>query len=145
MIPTIERRVWIGAAPEAVYDVIARVEEYPRYSDAIRRITATAPGRYHWVAGLGALTLEWDAEVTVAQPPAHFAWRSFHGFSNRGRWDLTPAGGGTDVRLTMEYHVTGTVFDRALHLFAAPLLEHFGSQLLERVKQRLESGSLRTS
>jgi uncharacterized membrane protein len=137
-MPTIERTARIAASPEQVYDVISRVEDYPRFSPAVRRIDVLAPGRYRWIAGPGLLRLEWEAEITAAQRPHHFAWRSLSGFTNSGSWDLAPAGAATKVRLRIEYHLTGTSLDRALHALAAPLLDRLGHQLLECVRVFLE-------
>jgi uncharacterized membrane protein len=140
-MPTIERTVRIHARPEAVFDVIARVEDYPRYSAAIRRIDVLAPGRYRWVAGPGPFALEWEAEVAEARRPYHFAWRRLSGFDNSGAWDLAADGDGTTVKLTIEYHLTRTALDRALHALVAPLFDRLGAELLDRVKRRLENGA----
>lgn len=140
-MPTIERTARIGASPEQVYDVIARVEDYPRFSPAVQRIDVLAPGRYRWIAGPGLLRLEWEAEIVAARRPHHFAWHSLSGFTNSGAWDLTPAGTATDVRLRIEYHLTGTALDGALHALAAPLLDRLGRQLLDRVRLFLERGT----
>ncbi len=51
----IHHEVGIGAAPEAVFELMARVKAFAAYSEAIESITRVRPDRYRWhvrVAGV---------------------------------------------------------------------------------------------
>ncbi len=140
-MPAIERTIRIKAGPGAVFDVISRVEDYPRYSAAIRRISRIGPNTYRWVVGIAGLELGWEAEIAGSRRPEHFAWRTRRGLDNSGAFDLRPVDGGTEVRFAMEYRLPNPLLDRIAHALAAPLLDRIGADLLEQVRRRLESGS----
>ncbi len=138
-MPAIERTLRINADPGAVFDVISRVEDYPRYSAAIRRISRIGPRAYRWVVGIAGLELSWEAEIADSRRPEHFAWRTLRGVDNSGTFDLRPVDDGTELRFAMEYRLPNPVLDRIAHALVAPLLDRIGADLLEQVRRRLES------
>ncbi len=156
-MPAVERTLRIKANPGAVFDVISRVEDYPRYSAAIRRISVIGPHAYRWVVGIAGIELRWEAEIAESRRPEHFSWRTLRGESatrpslacgprlgpigvdNSGAFDLRPVDGGTEVRFVMEYRLPNPVLDRVAHALAAPLLDRIGTDLLEQVRRRIES------
>ncbi len=138
-MPTIERTISIRAAPEAVFDLISRVEDFPRYSRAIRAVRALGHGAYRWTTSIAGFELEWDSVVTgETQRPRHFAWRSIRGVENGGCFDLRPVAGGTEVRFTMSYRLASPLLERIVDAIAAPLMQRVAGELLEQVRRRLE-------
>lgn len=136
---TVERTTSIRAAPEAVFDLISRVEDFPQYSRVIRAVRALGHGTYRWTVRVAGFELEWDSVVTgETQRPRHFAWRSVRGVENGGCFDLWPIAGGTKVRFTMSYRLANPLLERVVDAIAAPLMQHVADELLGRVRRRLE-------
>lgn len=138
-MPAVERTVVIGAVPEAVFDLLSRVEDFPRYSRVIRTVRALGRDTYRWTIRVAGFELEWDAVVTEeTRCPRHFAWRSIRGVENGGCFDLRPVAGGTEVRLTMSYRLANPLLERVVDTIAAPLMQRVADELLEQVRRRLE-------
>jgi uncharacterized membrane protein len=138
-MPTIARTAVIRAAPEAVFDLIARVEDFARYSRAIRAVHAVGPNRYRWVVRAAGLELEWEASVTESERPRRFAWRSLRGLENGGCFDLHPAPGGTEVRFTMSYRLANPLLERLIEPLTAPIMQRVAGEMLDEVRRRLEA------
>lgn len=138
-MPAVERTLFIRAAPEAVFDLIARVEHFPQYSPAIREVRALGRDTYRWVVSVAGFELDWDSVVTEKTRPARFAWRSVRGVENGGRFRLAPADGGTEVRFTMEYRLANPLLEKIVDAVAAPLMRRVAAELLEQVRRRLEA------
>ncbi len=138
-MPTIERTSSIRATPEAVFDFVSRVEDFPRYSRVIRAVRALGRNTYRWTIRVAGFELAWDAAVTgETQRPRHFAWRSIRGVENGGCFDLRAVPGGTEVRFTMSYHLANPLLERLVDAVAAPLMQRVAGELLEQVRRRLE-------
>ncbi len=138
-MPTIERTISIRAAPDAVFDLISRVEDFPQYSRVIRAVRALGRDTWRWTIRIAGFELEWDAVVTgETRRPRHFAWRSIRGVENGGCFDLQPVAGGTEVRFTMSYRLASPLLERLVDAIAAPLMQRVAGELLEQVRRRLE-------
>ncbi len=137
-MPAVERTLFIRAAPEAVFDLIARVEDFSQYSPAIREVRALGRDTYRWVVSVAGFALDWDSVVTEKTRPARFAWHSVRGVENGGLFRLAPADGGTEVRFTMEYRLANPILERIVNTIAAPLMQRVAGELLEQVRRRLE-------
>ena len=132
-----------------VFDYIAHAERLPEYVTefaSVRPVSEGEPGlgtryAYRMVRGQAEGTFEW----TEFEPSSRLAW---HGpavktgpgsMEPAGWWELTDEGGGTRVKLVMAPTPGG------LFKLMAPLMA-FGmrrgnAKALERLKQRMESGS----
>ena len=137
-MPVIEHTIFIRAAPEAVFDLISRVENFSQYSPAIREVRTIGRDTYRWVVSVAGFALDWDSVVTEKMRPARFAWRSVRGVENGGLFRLAPANGGTEVRFTMEYRLANPILERIVNTIAAPLMQRVAGELLEQVRRRLE-------
>ena len=134
----IEHTILIRAAPEAVFDLISRVEDFPHYSRTIRSVHALSPDTYRWTIGIAGFGLDWDSVVTAKERPTRFAWRSIRGIENDGLFRLAPADGGTEVRFIMKYRLPETILKKIVDAIAAPLMQRVASELLDAVRERLE-------
>jgi uncharacterized membrane protein len=134
----IEQHAEIRTSPDDVFDLIARIEEFPLYSDFLKEVRAIGPDRYHWVARAGGIALEWDAIVTERDRPRRIAWRSVEGFVNSGRYELSPTPTGTAVSISIEYEFPSRLVEKLLSRLVRPLVRDAAAQILARVKQRLE-------
>lgn len=139
-LPSIEKIIDIKAEPQAVFDLIARVEDFDRYSSVIKEVRRIGPNTYHWRVGVLGLLLEWDGVVTERIPPHRLAWRSLRGVENSGVYTLTPSAMGTTVHLCLRYRVPNPILSTAV----APLMQRVSDEMLTAMKQRLESESGQT-
>jgi uncharacterized membrane protein len=138
-MPSIERTTFIRAAPEAVFDLISRVEQFPQYCRVIRAVHALGHDTYRWTVSVAGFELEWDAIVTAeTQCPRHFSWHSVRGVQNGGSFDLRPVAGGTEVRFAMSYRLASPLLERVVDAVAAPLMQRVAGELLGEVRRRLE-------
>lgn len=137
-MPAIERTLFIRAHPEAVFDLIARVEDFSRYSRIIREVRGIGPDTYHWIIRVAGIEFDWDSVVTEARRPHRFTWRSVRGIENGGTFDLKPARGGTEVCFTMEYRLASPILERIIDNIAAPIMRRVATEILEQVRRRLE-------
>jgi uncharacterized membrane protein len=138
-MPSIRETVEIKASPEAVFDLIVRVEDFSLYTGIISEIKATAADTYRWRVRVGGVSLDWDAVVTECVRPTHFAWRSIRGVVNSGSYHLAPSPVGTVMSLMMEYHLPNRLLEMALAPLVDPLIRKVSSDILTAVKERLEA------
>ncbi|AGA33724.1 Polyketide cyclase/dehydrase [Thioalkalivibrio nitratireducens DSM 14787] len=139
-MPSIETRALLPADPDTVFGMIRKVEDFPRYTSAVERVTPIGPERYHWQVRISGVVYEWDVEVIQCEPPLRLAWRSLTGIANTGRYRLTPAPGGTDVTLVIDYSLNSRLLDHTVGRVAGPIVRRVSAEVLHRVRQRLASG-----
>src|SRR3989338_2217151 len=137
-MPIITEVVYIKAAPEKVFDLIARPEDFPKYSRLVKKVTATESAIYHWLVNIYGIELEWDAKVVEMVRPKRFAWKSIKGIQNAGSYRLEPIEGGTRVAFSMEYHLPSAIMERLVEVIAGGFMEKMAFELLENVKKELE-------
>ncbi len=136
----VSRTVTIGADIEAVFDLISRVEELPLYADFLIEVRRLGSQSYRWVAQIQGITLTWDSIITEYKRPVRLAWRSIRGLQNSGAYTLVRAAQGTTVSMLMEFHLHSEFLERLSAPLLEPLSDLLTSQILSRVKGRLESG-----
>lgn len=138
-MPSIRETVEIKASPEAVFDLIVRIEDFSLYTNIIREIKAIAADTYHWRVRVGGISFDWDAVVTERVRPNNFAWRSIRGVVNSGSYHLAPSPVGTVVSFMMEYRLPNRLLETVLAPLVDPLIRKVSSEILAAVKERLEA------
>lgn len=133
----IRHEMEIGARPEAVFDLMARVEGFSAYSDAIESITRVGPACYRWRVRVAGVSLVFDVEVLVALPPRLLGWRSTGGLSCQGCYRLTPIPSGTHLQLTVQCGKEHPLTDGILGLAASPLLDQLGEEIVRKARPHL--------
>ena len=137
---TFSQTVDILAAPDAVFNLISRVEEFSQYSKLIDSIRKTSEKSYHWKAKFGGITLEWDALIIEEYRPWRFAWHSIKGFKNSGSYTLTPSPSGTKVCFEMEYNLKTSLLEKALSPLSDRYINRLSEDILGEIKKKLEEG-----
>ncbi|WP_311956902.1 SRPBCC family protein [Halomonas garicola] len=137
---TIEHSEIVSAAPERVFALLRRVEDFADYSDLIERIEPLGDERYRWY--VHALKMDWTFDVAVveASAPTTLAWKSLSGVKNQGRYHLERVPEGTEVTLTLSYEIGSRLMEKAVNRAATPLVSKVSRQILERVEARLDNG-----
>lgn len=136
---TIEHSEIINAAPERVFDLLCRVEDFADYSDLIRSIETLGENRYRWHVRAVGMDWAFDVMVTEIQPPHVLAWESLDGVKNQGRYHLREVAEGTEVALTLSYEIRNRLMEKAVNKAAKPLVGKVSRQILERVEARLNN------
>jgi uncharacterized membrane protein len=138
-LPVIEHEVEIQAAPEAVFALISRVEDFALYSDSVEAVTPLGEDRYRWQVRAAGLSLSFEVEVIECTPHERLAWRSVTGVHNRGTYQLTSVEGGTRITLTLEYSLKSRLMEKAVNKAARPMVHRLSEEIIRRVEARLKS------
>jgi uncharacterized membrane protein len=80
----VEESVEVDVPIRTAYDQWTQFEEFPRFMEGIEEIRQLGDTRLHWVARVGGIRREWDAEITEQRPDERVAWRSTDGAENAG-------------------------------------------------------------
>ncbi len=144
----IESDITIERPAADVFDYIAHAEYLPQYVTDFETVSQVSEGepelgtRYSYkMARGGQGTFEW----TSFEPGSRLAWRGppVHAgpgtMEPSGWWELTDAGGATQVKLVMAPKPGGLF--KLLAPFMAAGMRKGNAQALERLKQHLEHSS----
>ncbi|WP_018168667.1 SRPBCC family protein [Thioalkalivibrio sp. ALMg9] len=126
----IHHEMEIDAAPEAVFDLMARMEAFAAYSEAIESITRVGPERYRWRVRVAGVPLVFDVDVLVVVPPRLLGWRALAGLSCEGCYRLTPSARGTHLELGVRCGDDNPLTYGLLGLAAHPLLDALGVEVV---------------
>jgi uncharacterized membrane protein len=102
----LEKSIHIDASPDAVYDLFANYENFPRFMSHVVEVRDLGRRRSHWIVkGPGGSAFEWNSVLTEQSRPHRLAWRSEPGaeIPQTGSIHLEPHRGGTDVTVRMSY------------------------------------------
>jgi coenzyme Q-binding protein COQ10 len=137
-MPTFETRRRVPYTPRQMFDLVADVEQYPRFlplcdSLTVRTRSTDADGRTVLVAmmgvGYGAIRERFTSRVTLIPEDSQILVAYLDGPFSRldNRWTFTPtATGGCDVHFWISYEfrsrmlglLMGAMFDKAFRKFA---------------------------
>ena len=107
-------RLWIRtstmiqADQGTLYAMWEDVESAPHWQEQLQQVTKTGPTTSHWVLLRGDKTIEWDAEILVADPGKRIAWRSIGGdLDSAGEviFEPAPTGRGTTVTVLQQFKI----------------------------------------
>jgi uncharacterized membrane protein len=134
---TIEESIEIEQPVRTVYDQWTQFEEFPSFMEGVESVTQVDDTHLHWVAEIGGVRREWDAEVTEQHPDERVAWRSTAGTSNAGVVTFHKLDSArTKVMLQLDVEPEGAV-ERAAD--ALGIIRRRASGDLERFKDLIES------
>ncbi|WP_075511859.1 SRPBCC family protein [Mycobacterium ostraviense] len=139
--------VTVRRSPEDVYRFWSDLEKLPSFMHHLRSVTARDGGRSHWAvnAPVGQ-PVQWDAQVVEDVPNKRIAWQSVRdsGVRHGGSVEFTPtaAGDGTEVRVTIGYHIPGGALGKSVATLLGESPEQQVNDDLRRFKQILETGQV---
>lgn len=136
-MPVIEHEATIRAAPEAVFELISRVESFVELTEAVKAIEALGDDRYRWHIRVAGLNLRFDVEVTETKAPTRFAWRSISGVENHGSYTLSGMDEGTHLQLRLEYRLKNRVLEKTVNWKAQSLVRRLGDEIVGNVEAKL--------
>lgn len=80
MTETIDVEVPVSTA----YNQWTQFEEFPTFMEGVKDVKQLDDTHLHWVAEIGGVREEWDAEITDQRPDERIAWMSTSGPANSG-------------------------------------------------------------
>jgi uncharacterized membrane protein len=142
MTRQISKSIIVNASPEQAYTLWADFSQFPHFMEHVKSVTITSPNSSHWVvAGPAGSKVDWNAELTRAEPFQRLAWntKDNKGFmTTSGQVTFTPLPENqTEVTVTMQYTPpAGAVGDWLTTLLVKP--EVSVASDLRRFKTQIE-------
>jgi uncharacterized membrane protein len=81
---TITKSVDVNVPIRTAYDQWTQFEEFPRFMEGVKSVSQINDTNLHWVAEIGGIEKEWDAEISEQHPDERVAWHSTSGARNAG-------------------------------------------------------------
>ena len=135
----LEKSVQIGRPVEDVFETWCDLEALPRYTNLLRSIRRSGD-RSFWIAEVGGIPLQWDAEIVQVIPKESISWKSVEGVRHSGRVTFSTIGDQTLIHVHMNY-APRLWFLRPMLSPAVGMMEGYIEQALRDVKTALESGA----
>jgi uncharacterized membrane protein len=139
----VERSITIAKPARELYDFWRDFQNLPRVLDDLESVSDLGSGRSHWVAvGPGNARIEWDSEIVNDIPGELIAWKTVGDpdVAHAGSVHFTPSpGGGTVVRLVMDYEPPGGRVTAIAAKFIGESPDQKIREDLQRLKTLLET------
>ena len=139
----VERSIDIAAAPDVVFDVWSRYENFPHFMSHVIEVRDLGNQRSHWVVqGPAGSEVEFASVLTAAERPSRLAWQSEPGsdVDTEGLVVLEPSGAGTRATVRMSWRPPAGSTGKALAMLTGADPEHALEDDLRRMKQFIERG-----
>jgi uncharacterized protein YndB with AHSA1/START domain len=137
MTTKVEKTVQVDVPVSVAYNQWTQFEEFPRFMGGVESVTQVTDRRMHWVAEIGGVKREWDAEILEQVPDRKVAWAATEGATNAGAVYFDSLGpSSTSVRLHLEYEPEGLV-EKAGDMLN--VIERRAEADLEKFKSFIES------
>ncbi len=134
----------IQAAPDKVYDVWSRYENFPHFMSHVIEVRDLGNQRSHWVVqGPAGSEVEFDAVLTAADRPHRLAWQSEPGATVRSEGQLTltaQPGGGTRATVRMSWQPPAGALGQGIAVLTGADPQMALDDDLRRMKQFIERG-----
>jgi uncharacterized membrane protein len=138
----IEESIDVKVPVRVAYNQWTQFEEFPRFMDGVESVEQIDDTNLHWIAKIGGIRKEWDAEITQQEPDQRVAWKSTTGADNGGAVDFHRLDDQlTRITLTMDVAPEGVV-EKVGDAVGVPARMVSGD--LERFKEYIEERSAAT-
>jgi uncharacterized membrane protein len=106
----IESSIDVEVPVRVAYNQWTQFEEFPQFMDSVESVTQLDDTHLRWVAKVGGVRKEWEAEVTEQEPDQRVAWTSTTGARNAGAVDFHRLDDRkTRITLTMDVEPDGAL------------------------------------
>jgi len=145
MLTRVSTSILIDRADKlAVFSLLRRLEEYPRFMPDVRRVTVLestpAGGASQWDVDIEGCPLRWKERDSFREDESVFEFKSFEGDFDllNGRWEIVDVPGGLEARFTIEYEVGIPVIEDIIGDILAEKVKRNATRMLEGLKSRAE-------
>jgi uncharacterized membrane protein len=108
----VEGTIHINVSPEQVLETVLTITSLPKWIPSLEKVWDVqgkgAGCTYQWQYKMSGVSFEGAAEITEASPE-RLVLDTGGGIPSTWVYDFTPADGGTDLKLSIEYNVPGSV------------------------------------
>jgi uncharacterized membrane protein len=139
----IKKEIHIKAAPDAVFEIWSRVENFPKFMSHVLDVRDLGSGRSHWlVRGPAGSDIEWNAQMTEVRRPRRLAWQSEVGamLENSGSVEFEPYDGGTLATVRMACSPPAGMLGQGVAMLLGSGPERQLEEDLLRMKRFIERG-----
>ena len=81
---TIQTSIELELPATTVYNQWTQFEDFPRFMEGVESVQQIDDATLHWIANIGGVRREWDAQIVEQVPDRAIAWRSIEGALNAG-------------------------------------------------------------
>jgi uncharacterized membrane protein len=142
MTTVVDKSIEVAVPVTTAYNQWTQFEEFPQFMSGVQEVRQLDDRQLHWIAKIGGVRREWDAEIIEQVPDLKVAWAATEGATNAGAVFFSPVGGDhTEVRLHLEYEPEGLVEKAGDTL---NLIEKQAESDLERFKDYIERRGVET-
>jgi hypothetical protein len=139
-----ESTIVVHAPADNVYQVWRNFENFPNFMQDVEQVQETLRGRTHWRRSRGPRDArEWDAEITIDEPPRAIAWRSigndFRAVQQDASVEFESLGDDTRIHYSVDFEAPAGALDAITSLFTKE--EDRVHDDLRRFKEIVESTS----
>jgi uncharacterized membrane protein len=131
----VEKDLTVNAPVDKVYGMWTDFENFPSFMEHVQSVKKTGDDSLHWVAKIGPVEKEWDAEIQGLVKNRTVTWRSTSGAENAGAVTLSERGHLTEMHVVIQYEPTWL---EAIGDAVTGTLERSVEQDLERFKRIAE-------
>lgn len=138
----ISRSIIVDAPAAHVYSIWSDFTQFPHFMSHVKSVEKRGDGVTHWVvSGPMGADIDWNAEVTRAEPDKRIAWNTKDrdgDLTTSGQVTFNPLSGSeTEITVTMQYSAPGgKVGDWVASVLANP--EESVTEDLRRFKEYAE-------
>nr|WP_297425001.1 SRPBCC family protein [uncultured Actinotalea sp.] len=110
MTTKVEKSLIVNVPVSVAYNQWTQFEEFPHFMSGVQSVEQLGDDRLHWVAEIGGVKRQWDADILEQVPDQKVAWAAREGATNAGAVRFEDLGGGqTRVHLSLEFEPDGLV------------------------------------
>jgi uncharacterized membrane protein len=145
----VQRSIVVEREPETVFALVSDPDRFPEFFVGITRWEPASkkrrgPGaRFRVRMKVGSVEAGGQVKVTEWKPGRVIAWTSERGIPHRGAWRLRPVRRGTELRLEIDYDLSGGPLGRLVERVVGRIVgRNMAATLLaaRRILEREEAG-----
>ncbi len=147
----VHRSIVVEREPERVFALVSNPDRYPEFFVGITRWEPASgkrrgPGaRFRVRMKVGSIEAGGEVKVTSWKPGRLIAWTSERGIAQRGAWRLRPVRSGTEVRLEIEFDLSGGPLGRLVERAVSRIVGRNVSATLLSVRRIVEREEARAA
>lgn len=143
-MPYVEVSQVIQAQKEEIYQIIKRMEDYPKFMKDVISVETLEKGKNttitYWVTKVDGRTIKWKELDQFDDEKCHIAYKQISGDLKRfqGEWILEESDLGTKVVLTVDFDFGIPMIAPLLNPVLKKKVKQNSQNMLENIKKKME-------